>query len=63
MSIQRTLAGMIEANRISGVSAYGGYQYRDRSHDRPNPDFAKFLTEAQEYRKRQEEKNANSDKK
>jgi len=51
MSIQGHLAGMIEANRISGVKAYGGYQYRDKPDNRPNPLFQKMKEEA---------KNANS---
>ena len=45
---------MIEANHISGITSYGGYQYRDRPDNRPNPDFIKLKEEA---------KNANETKK
>lgn len=54
MSIQGHLAGIIEANRISGLTSYGGYQYRDVPDNRPNPLFEKMKEEA---------KNANETKK
>jgi hypothetical protein len=31
MSIRKTLGRVIEANRISGVKAYGEYDYNERS--------------------------------
>lgn len=53
MSIRGTLAGVIEANRISGVKAYGDVEYREE-----DPRMKMWILEAQwltEQRKKQKE--------
>jgi len=53
MSIQGKLARVIEANRISGVKAYGEYEYREE-----DPRMKMWILEAQwltEQRKKQKE--------
>ena len=57
MNIHTKLARVIEANRISGVSAYGDYEYREE-----DPRMAMWRLEA-EYivRKAKEEQDANKE--